>query len=219
MAEVCDALILSDFHLGSRKKARPKVLRKFLDELAEGTRWNPHRVILNGDVIESLDFRKWPISHLETFRAIRQLAKVRKVAWVIGNHEDDSFAVETLMDANIMVEPPGAEVRSGGKLFLAMHGHCRPKGDNSGVTWTEAVTKLGDQWSYKSGDLREAVAVARGAVEYARKEGFVGVICGDTHAPFCGTLGGFPYANCGSWTKGQASYVVVHRGQLHLHHY
>jgi UDP-2,3-diacylglucosamine pyrophosphatase LpxH len=89
------------------------------------------------------------------------------------------------------------------------------------VTNREAVEKLRDQWAgYDNHGLREAVAVARGAIAYSRIEKFDAAICGHTHGPFCGTLGGFPYANCGSWTKGNpATYVVVDNGWMGLVEY
>jgi metallophosphoesterase superfamily enzyme len=61
MPRDCDAIVVSDHHLGKRGKARPKMVRRFFDDLA-GDRlpWRPRRVVLNGDVFEDLDLRNWP---------------------------------------------------------------------------------------------------------------------------------------------------------------
>lgn len=219
----CDAIVVSDLHLGKKGKARPKMVRWFFDALARGELWRPQQVVLNGDVFENLDFRHWPLSHWNALAAVRRLERVVPVVWVTGNH-DGPFEAVAFLAGESLAEPVGYGLASGDKRFLVTHGKWEMSwGDDprSSVSYREAVEKLRDQWpGYDRHGLREAVAVARGAVAYTRVDKWDGAICGHTHGPFCGELGGVPYANCGSWTKGNpATYVVAAAGRLSLHTY
>ncbi len=221
----CDALVVSDLHLGQPGKTRPKAVRRFFEELADGrAEWRPGRVVLAGDVFENLDLRHWPDSHWKALAAIRRLEKVVPVVWVRGNHDGPFDAVEFMAGRSELAEPVGADIRSGGTRVLVTHGKWEAKwADDPRATATrrEAVEKLRDQWGgYDRKGLHEAVAVARGAVTYARVQGFDAVVCGHTHGPFCGTLDGFPYANTGSWVKGVTpTFVTITRGSFALRRY
>lgn len=221
----CDAIVVSDLHLGRRGKTRPTAVRTFCDDLVTGRLpWRPKTVVLAGDVFEDLDLRHWPRSHWQALAAVRRLEAAVPVVWVRGNHDGPFAAVEFMAGRSGLAEPVGTAVRSGGRTVMVTHGKWEtPLADDprSRVTNREATQKLLDQWTgYDRKGLREAVAVARGAVTYARMNEFDAAVCGHTHGPFCGVLDGFPYANCGSWTKGNpATYVTVREGRLALNYY
>jgi UDP-2,3-diacylglucosamine pyrophosphatase LpxH len=167
---------------------------------------------------------KAPKTHWRALAALRNLENRLPVVWVRGNHDGPFAAVEFMARHSHLSEPVGFAFRSGDKRVMVTHGkeHIGLDRDpRARVTNREAVEKLRDQWAgYDNHGLREAVAVARGAIAYSRIEKFDAAICGHTHGPFCGTLGGFPYANCGSWTKGNpATYVVVDNGWMGLVEY
>ena len=223
----CDAIVVSDLHLGRRGKSRPSACRAFFEELAAGElAWRPRTLILNGDIFENLDLRDWPASHWRALLALREAERAVPTVWVAGNHDGPLSAVEFFAHNRRTVEPVGACVMSGGKRVMVSHGKReagigRKRLYRSEVTNAEAIAKLRDQWhGYDRHGLREAVDVARGAIWYARHERFDAAVCGHTHGPFCGTLDGFPYANSGSWTKGNpTTCVVIHGGRLTLAHY
>lgn len=226
MIAPCDALILSDFHLG-HSSARPRVVRRFLDGLtAPGVTARPGRVVVAGDALHDLDFRRWKPSHWEALAALRRLAAACPVVWVTGNHDGCAGELAHLVGPGLRVEPAW-DFASGGRRVYVRHGHDevaigrRPEcGGASGVSDAEARAALAGAWTYPTDKaLRQAVAAARGAVWYARENHFDAAVCGHTHAPFCGTLAGVAYANTGSWTDGRASYVCVRDGTLSLHHF
>ena len=221
----CDAIVVSDLHLGRPGKSRPKQVRRFFEALADGRfEWRPARVVLAGDVFEDLDLRHWPDSHWQALAAIRKVERSIPVAWVRGNHDGPFDAVEFMAWRPDLAEPVGADIRSGDTRVLVTHGKWEAKwadDPRTTVTHREATEKLRDQWAgYDRHGLREAVAVARGVVTYARLKGFDAVVCGHTHGPFCGTLDGFPYANAGSWTKGQTpTFVTLAGGSFAVRRY
>lgn len=229
----CDAIVVSDLHLGRRGKARPKAVRRFFEDIAQGTLlWRPKQVVLAGDVFQDLDFRKWPRSHWAALDAIRALEAVLPVVWVRGNHDGPFEAVRFLCGQYGRAEPVGHAVTSAGKRYMVTHGDAWSSyAGASALSYRDAVARLRDDWPhYDRTGLREAVAVARGAVAYARTAGFHGVVCGHTHGPFCGYFGGTrpadgggtktQYANCGSWTKGNPpTFVTLRDGYATLHRY
>ena len=221
----CDALIVSDFHLGSKRKARPRLVRAFFDALRCGELpHRPKKIILNGDVLDDLDFRKWPKSHWEALSAIRSAARVFPTEWVIGNHDGSPQAVEALCGSDINLEEVSAIFQTGDKTVVAMHGHDKHVFGNKaiahkqGITHAATMKALCDQWVYKRSRVMEAVRIARAAVFHAQDHGRQGVVCGHTHGAFSGVLDGIHYANSGSWTSGYpATYVVATQGRLELH--
>ena len=56
-----DALVISDLHLGS-ENCQAKALTRFLEDLREGST-QTHSLILNGDVFDSIDFRRLKKHH------------------------------------------------------------------------------------------------------------------------------------------------------------
>lgn len=226
----CDALILSDLHLGSKKKARPKAVRLFFEALSGGRlAERPGQVILNGDVLEDLDFRRWPASHWEAFAAIRAASARLKIVWVVGNHDGPPDAVTTLAGPQITVECERALFPTGATRCVVAHGHDKAVygthaggASRPGPTRAEVTARLQDQWVYKKKTLWEAVGIARGAVANALELRCGAAVCSHSHSPFVGEfrvggLGAVRYANTGSWTSGQAAtYVVASDGDLAL---
>ena len=107
-------LIISDLHLGTSVSRPEKVL-----ELLKS--YSFRKLILLGDIFDSLDFRDIPKSSLELISYIGKIAKEKKIRWVIGNHDKGlSDVFGPLMDAKIYQV---YEWEFEGKKYLAIHGH------------------------------------------------------------------------------------------------
>ena len=86
-----DAIIISDLHLGS-DVCQAKSLNHFLDNLK-----NTNKLILNGDVFDSWDFRRLKSSHFKILSKIRHLSQSMEVIWIHGNHDGPCEIVSHLL--------------------------------------------------------------------------------------------------------------------------
>src|SRR5437660_34841 len=113
-----DAVILSDLHLGSENcQARP--LCKLLEGIAEGV-LPTARLILNGDVFDSIDFRRLKKSHWKVLSLIRKLSDRMETIWLCGNHDGSAEFVSHLLGTQVMDEHI---LHSGGRKIIVLHGH------------------------------------------------------------------------------------------------
>ena len=80
-----DALIISDLHLGS-ENCQAKPLAAFLQGILDG-RLPTKRLIINGDVFDSIDFRRLKKTHWKVLSLIRNLSDKIDITWIAGNHD------------------------------------------------------------------------------------------------------------------------------------
>jgi UDP-2,3-diacylglucosamine pyrophosphatase LpxH len=112
-----DILVLSDIHLGSFG-CRAHELLQYLHTI------KPKRVILNGDIIDVWQFRKYyfPKSHLKVIRIfLSWLTKGVRVNYITGNHDEvmrrfKGLKIGTLSVLNSLV------IKERGKTFWFFHG-------------------------------------------------------------------------------------------------
>jgi UDP-2,3-diacylglucosamine pyrophosphatase LpxH len=79
-----DVVVLSDVHLGTYG-CHADELNKYLKSI------QPGRLVLNGDIIDIWQFRKyyWPPSHMKVVkRIISMMTKGVKVTYITGNHDE-----------------------------------------------------------------------------------------------------------------------------------
>lgn len=86
-----DAVVISDIHLGS-DNCQAKYLVHFLEAIRRGAR-PTRRLILNGDVFDSIDFRRLKKHHWGILSEIRKLSDELEVVWINGNHDGPAPAV------------------------------------------------------------------------------------------------------------------------------
>ena len=113
-----DAVIISDLHLGSGV-CQAKALVDFLETI-HLRRLRTKRLILNGDVFDSIDFRRLKKSHWKVLSLLRKLADEIEVIWVCGNHDGTADIVSHLLGLEVVDE---IVVPSGDKRVLFLHGH------------------------------------------------------------------------------------------------
>src|SRR5216684_2207970 len=113
-----DALILSDIHLGSDNCQAKRVVR-LLERIEEGE-IRTARLILNGDVFDSIDFRRLSKAHWKVLSLIRKLSDRIEIIWLCGNHDGSAEIVSHLLGVTVMDD---YVLHSGGASILILHGH------------------------------------------------------------------------------------------------
>src|SRR3954454_2031305 len=113
-----DAVILSDLHLGS-SNCQAKSLCRFLEDIVQG-RIVTNTLILNGDVFDSIDFRRLTRNHWKVLSLLRKLSDHVEIVWLAGNHDGSAEIISHLLGVTVQDE---YELPSGGQRLLILHGH------------------------------------------------------------------------------------------------
>jgi UDP-2,3-diacylglucosamine pyrophosphatase LpxH len=218
-----DALIISDLHLGS-DNCQARALTHLLDDLRDG-RTETRRLILNGDVFDSIDFRRLKKHHWRVLSRIRKLSDTIEIVWINGNHDGPAEFVSPLLGVEVRDE---MILSSGGRRILLHHGH---RFDNF-IDDHPILTAIGD-FTYRILQrldsshtfaraakhrskifLRCAARIEARSIEYARKQGCDAVCCGHTHLPTANESGPVAYYNSGCWTEKPCHYLSVRDGEI-----
>jgi len=218
-------LIISDLHLGTSVSQPEKVL-----ELLRS--YSFQKLVLLGDIFDSLDFRNIPKNSLELISYIGKIAKEKKVRWVIGNHDEGlSDVFGPLMNAKIYQV---YEWKYEDEKYLAIHGHQFDRFliNNAflsyAATWIYNFVQKFDsdekRFSHylkrkSKGWLRLSEKVARGAIRFGAKRGARYVFCGHTHKVLEKNLNGTEYYNCGCWTDTPCNYITIDGNHIEIHEY
>jgi UDP-2,3-diacylglucosamine pyrophosphatase LpxH len=223
-----DAVILSDLHLGSGN-SQARGLCTFLEGVAAG-RPATARLILNGDVFDSFDFRRLGQSHWKVLSLLRRLSDRLDITWIAGNHDGSAEVVSHLLGVAVKDE---YVLLSGGRRILVLHGHTFDDflDAHPVLTWlgdcayaflqwldrTHAIARMAKRGSKTF--LRCAGKVEEGATRYARAKNCAAVCCGHTHFPAAREGGAVAFYNSGSWTEFPCTYLTVADGRVRLHRY
>ena len=223
-----DAVILSDLHLGS-DNCQAKSICHLLERIVEGELLT-ERLILNGDMFDSIDFRRLNKNHWKVLSYIRKLSDHVETIWLCGNHDGSAEVVSHLLGVAVMDE---YELESGSERILILHGHTFDDflDNHPFMTWVADCVYGFLQWIdrthhfaklAKHGSktfVRCAAKIEEGAIEAARRKGCTSVCCGHTHAPMAHTEQAISYFNSGSWTELPCTYLTVDDGTILLNVY
>ncbi len=216
-----DTLIISDIHLGS-DLSRVKELAKVF----KICRFK--RLILNGDIFDSFNFRRLHSAHWGILSLIRKLSKVSEVIWIIGNHDGAASALSELLGVRIYRQYIW---ESKGKRYLAIHGHQFDRFLHKNIIISviaifiyNIIQRLSGQsrfigdWLKNNSKswLRLSNEVAEGAVRYARLRKADYVFCGHTHLADFRERRGVKYYNSGSWVEIPSSYIIIKDRQAEI---
>lgn len=213
-----NTLIISDIHLGS-DVARPKAVKDLLMS------YDFKRLILLGDIFDSLNFSRLKKEHWNLLSYIRKLSnpeKKIKVVWVEGNHDEGlSEIMSHLIGIKVYKEYYWI---SKGKKFLAIHGHQFDRFLNENII----ISSISSYLYYKiqkydranqnisrfikkrsKGWLRLSNKVADGALYYAKANEADIVICGHTHQSLYKEMDDIKYYNTGCWTDIPSTYITI----------
>src|SRR5262245_23309661 len=221
-----EAVILSDLHLGS-DNCQAKRLCRLLEEIVDGNLLT-ERLILNGDVFDSIDFRRLTKSHWKVLSLIRKLSDHVETVWLCGNHDGSAEFVSHLLGVTVQDE---YVLESGGRRVLFFHGHIYDEFlDNHPIlSWCGDVIYAFLQWLDRSHHLakvakkgsktflRCAKKIEEQAIAHAIRKHCTAVCCGHTHHPVVNTSGPVHYYNSGSWTELPCTYLTVADGLIELH--
>jgi UDP-2,3-diacylglucosamine pyrophosphatase LpxH len=221
-----DAIILSDIHLGS-DNCQAKHVCRMLERIADGE-MTAQRLILNGDVFDSFDFRRLNKAHWKVLSLIRKLSDHLEIIWLCGNHDGSAEIVSHLLGVTVKDD---YILESGDQRILILHGHIF----DDFLDAHPILTWLGDciygflQWIdsshyfaklAKHGSktfLRCVQKIEDCSIEMARKLYCTAVCCGHTHAAVAKTELPIAYFNSGCWTELPCSYLTVADGIVRLH--
>jgi len=226
MERAYDTLILSDVHLGSEISRA----RDALDVLKSTTF---RRLILLGDIVNDLNFRRLKKEHWQFLSYIRKLSNPKRnveVVWVEGNHD--------LGLADLMSHLVGIPVYQQykweycGERYLAIHGHqfdrflvrnfLLSRIGEALFLWIQKIDavkkrlsryldRLNTRW------LRLSDKVASGALNYATDHNATRIFCGHTHVSLTVKRDGVEYFNAGSWIDNKCTYITVGDNGVEIH--
>lgn len=221
-----DAVILSDLHLGSAN-CQARSVAALLGQIARGT-LATDRLILNGDVFDSIDFRRLQGSHWKVLSLLRTLSEQIEIVWLAGNHDGSAEVVSHLLGVQVEDE---YILATGDERLLVLHGHVFDAfiETHPWLTWladrgyrllqsldrSHHFARLAKRGSKTF--LRCTQKIAAGAVELARQRGCSMVACGHTHVADAATDQPIPYFNSGCWTERPCTYLTVKDGKVNLH--
>ncbi len=223
-----DAVVLSDIHLGSDNCQARRVC-DLLERIVDGD-LQTVRLILNGDVFDSIDFRRLNKAHWKVLSLIRKLSDQIEILWLAGNHDGSAEIVSHLLGVAVMDE---TVLESGDQRILFLHGHVFDEFiDNHPIlTWladsvygflqwidrTHYFAKLAKHGSKTF--LRCAKKIEERSIETARRRNCTAVCCGHTHVAAARTGHLVAYYNSGCWTELPGTYLTVNGGRLELHNF
>jgi UDP-2,3-diacylglucosamine pyrophosphatase LpxH len=220
-----DAVILSDLHLGS-DNCQAKNLVRLLERIEEGE-LETARLILNGDVFDSIDFRRLGKNHWKVLSLIRKLSDRIEITWLCGNHDGSAEIVSHLLGVTVKDEHV---LESGGRRILILHGHVFDEFLDAHpiLTWVGdciywVLQRLDDTHYFaklaKRGSktfLRCALKIKEGSLELARRKGCGAVCTGHTHHAEADGEDPVAYFNSGCWTELPCTYLTVRDGVIQL---
>lgn len=220
-----DAVILSDIHLGSENcqaKLVCRMLQRIVDREVEAK-----RLILNGDVFDSIDFRRLNKTHWKVLSLLRKLSDDLEIIWLAGNHDGSAEIISHLLGVTVKED---FLLESGDQRILVLHGHRFDDFLDSHpvLTWlgdciyqflqwidrTHYFAKLAKRGSKTF--LRCTKKIQDGAMELARRRHCHSVCCGHTHVAVADMAQPIPYFNSGCWTELPCHYLTVSCGAIRL---
>jgi len=226
--DMLDAVILSDIHLGSDNCQAGRVV-ELLERIEEGE-LRTARLILNGDVFDSIDFRRLHKAHWKVLSLIRKLSDRIEIIWLCGNHDGSAEIVSHLLGVAVMDD---YVLVSGGRRILILHGHVFDEfiDNHPIVTWMADCVYCFLQWIdrthyfaklAKRGSktfLRCAKKIEERSIEMAKRRHCTAVCCGHTHVAAAHGDPPVAYFNSGCWTELPCSYLTADDGVVRLHEF
>jgi UDP-2,3-diacylglucosamine pyrophosphatase LpxH len=225
---VYDALIISDIHLGS-ENCQARNLCTFLEAIADG-HLQTARLILNGDVFDSIDFRRLKKNHWKVLSLLRKLSDRIEIVWICGNHDEPAEIISHLLGVQVADE---FTLESAGKKILVLHGHVFDEFLDAHpiLTWvadciywllqkidkTHTFAKLAKKSSKTF--LRCSQVIEEKATRYAAGKGCAAVCCGHTHHAVDNPARSVHYYNGGCWTELPCTFLAIERGQVAVRTY
>jgi UDP-2,3-diacylglucosamine pyrophosphatase LpxH len=220
-----DAIIISDIHLGSPICNHESVL-SILNAIHNNT-LQTKKLILNGDVFDSHDFRRLNKHHWKILSQIRKLSDHIEVIWIVGNHDGPLEIISPLLGINAVNE---LILESNNKKFFITHGHRYDQIITNypllvkfadffyrlfqKLDKTQTIAKFMKQRSKIY--LRNVHIVKHESLKDAKKLKTNGAICGHTHKAELIEINNLIYANSGCFTEKTCTFLTIQNGTIEL---
>jgi len=223
-----EAIIISDLHLGS-DVCQTHGITSFLEKINNGTILT-NELVLNGDVFNSLDFRRLKKKHWNILELLRKISKHKKIVWICGNHDGPNTLVSHLLGIETKEE---YIIESGDKKILVLHGDRFDRF----ITKHPLLTSIADFFyrliqkidytfivahKIKNASktfLRCVELIRSRAIDYALDKNCCTVCCGHTHRVDDVTEKNIRYLNSGCWTEYPCHYITVDDGDIDVEEY
>lgn len=210
-----NTVIISDIHLGSNI-TRTELLLDFLNKVPF------KRLIINGDVFDSINMQRLNRHHWKVLSKLRQLTDKEndtEVIWIRGNHDGFSDLLTQLLGIKVFNE---YTYEWNGKKVLVLHGDVFDVftskhpfiSDIADFIYRlsvniDPVRMRLSGWLKRNSKafLRNVEIVRNRAILYAKKQKAEIVICGHTHHAETVEKDGITYFNSGSWTLNPATFI------------
>ncbi|MEZ6143179.1 MAG: metallophosphoesterase family protein [Zavarzinella sp.] len=221
-----DVLILSDLHLGS-DNCQAKELIRLLEQVRNGEILTSS-IILNGDVFDSIDFRRLKKNHWKVLSLIRKMSDWIDITWISGNHDGSAEMCSHLLGVDVCDQKI---IQSGDQRILFHHGHRFDEFIDRHpflTAFADAVYRFLQKIDSSHHIARTAKKrskiflrctekIQNKSIELAEKLNCQAVCCGHTHHPVCVETGPVRYYNSGCWTEKPCHYLTVKDGHVRLH--
>lgn len=217
---IVDTLIISDIHLGDRMTRSSEALEVL-------NNYSYKRLILNGDILNGLQFKRLHAEDWAILSKLRELSKICEVVWVHGNHDAASDILSSLLGLKVLNRYVW---HSADKKFLAIHGHQFDRFLHDNIIISRLAFFLYDWLKHLSPDgyiirqirkrnrtwKRNSLEVAKGALRLARSLKADYVFCGHTHIINTAEKGGVKYYNTGSWVERPSGLITIAGDEVKL---
>ena len=222
---------ISDVHLGTKHAQVGKLLEFLRDTECE------HLYIV-GDFIDGWQLRrKWYWAedyNVLIQKLLRKNRKKTRVTLVFGNHDEFLEKFVGMSFGAVKCVERVVHTAADGKRFLVIHGHQFDGLSHFNRLLDRVGSALYDRildrrtlgfgyWSFASYIKLKAKAAVKyvtdyedAMIQFARKCGMSGVICGHIHRPEIRDLGDVFYMNCGDWVENCTALAEDFEGKFTL---
>ncbi|RJQ27109.1 hypothetical protein C4577_02190 [Candidatus Parcubacteria bacterium] len=211
-------LIISDLHLGANNSQTDKIQEILTTDF--------DRLILNGDTIDNLNFKRFKKHHWLVLEKLSELGSDGRAVLVKGNHDNQTKKGESKNTFDILPKIIGTAfvdetiIEGDFGRYLVLHG------DRFDPTLNFPIITDAADWCYQAAQklnkktakwLKKKVKhlggvikfVEQQATKYALEKGCNGVITGHTHYHEDREINGVRFINCGSWVETPCHYVKI----------
>jgi UDP-2,3-diacylglucosamine pyrophosphatase LpxH len=233
------AIWISDVHLGT-KHAQVGKLLEFLRDTESA-----HLYIV-GDFIDGWQLRRkwfWNDDHNTLIqKLLRKNRKHTRVTFVTGNHDEFLEQFFGIAFGTVKLAERAVHTGADGKKYLVIHGHqfdglvhFNRLLERVGTVLYDKILDLNvwinrirrsfgfGYWSFASYIKLRAKSAVKYVTDYedtmlqfGRKSGMAGVICGHIHRPEIRQVGDMLYMNCGDWVENCTALVEDFDGNFSL---
>ena len=211
--------IISDIHLGSPVCRVEKVL-EVLDIPCD-------KLIINGDLFDSFNLKRFNSEHWQVLSKIRKLSKKIPVIFCKGNHDGNIEVISTLIGVDFVYE---YEMLWNNKKIFICHGD-RFDGWASKQFLSEFFTGLYYFIQRVDGKTRQFSTwlklkskqilkthekLESRAIKFARNNGYDAILVGHSHLEARIEQEGVLYVNSGSFTEHPSHYIEINADEIVL---